>query len=227
MSAMTSKSVRVIRDRAKRGVIDLGQRIGRLQTPMTNLLGTLRAYDALPDRMTALELFGMHGLWHTRDYARYCASLEVYEIEPVFAKFAARTLPRTEVVPTDSIRAVKTRTLRRPSYNFIVADNPLAPYGDGYIEHFDLLPDLFDYVKDEGVVIVNLLSEQVPLSEEHARRREAFYGRTHPAIDEAVGAYRSQAESLGVHLPGYVFTYRNAAMGYLTLLCRRDPKRTT
>jgi hypothetical protein len=221
MSSTTSKTARVMRDRAKRSVIDLGQRVGRLQTPMTNLLGTLRAYDALPDRMTALELFGMHGLWHTRDYARHCASLEVYEIEPVFARYAARTLPNTEVVPTDSIRAVKTRALKRSSYNFIVADNPLKPFGDAYVEHFDLLPDLFDYVDDEGVVIVNLLSEQVPLSDEHARRRQAFYGHLHPAIDDAVVTYRDQAESVGVHLTGAVFTYRNAAMGYLTLICRR------
>ena len=64
---MKAQSRQLAQDSVKRRIIDMAQGAGRLQTPMTQLLGTLDTYDVLPPAVDALELFGMHGaLTHTR-----------------------------------------------------------------------------------------------------------------------------------------------------------------
>jgi hypothetical protein len=218
---MNPATRQIARDSIKRRIIDVAQRAGRLQTPMTQLLGTLETYDVPPLRLDALELFGMHGLWHTRDYVNRCSSLEFYEIDPAYAAYAARTLPNTDVIVADSIQAVKTGTLRRDRYNFVVSDNPFrAPYGAGYAEHFDLFPALLDHL-DDGVLILVFVPSRSEFSEEHARFREQFYGKADPSIDEAAAVYRQHLADAGLSCPKYLYTYRNPNLGYLTFICRR------
>lgn len=48
----------------------LGKHVGKLQTPMQQVLLQLQIKELLPSRVDALEMFGMHGLWHTMDYVR-------------------------------------------------------------------------------------------------------------------------------------------------------------
>jgi hypothetical protein len=218
---MITETRQIMADRVKRAMVDVGQRVGRLQTPMTQLMGALRSNDMLPERLVALELFGMHGLWHTRDYVRHCASLELYEINPTYAAYAARTLPNTEVVVSDSIAAVKADTLRKLKYNFIVADNPIrAPFGDGYAEHFDLFPEVLDKV-DSGVLIVNFIGPRADFADEQARRRRAFYGTVRPSVEEAVDVYRARARDAGLEIPRYTYTFRHMDIGYLAFRCER------
>jgi hypothetical protein len=218
---MITEARQIVADRVKRAVVEVAQRVGRLQTPMTQLMGALRADDMLPERLIALELFGMHGLWHTRDYVRHCASLELYEINPIYAAYAARTLPNTEVVVGDSIAAVKAGTLKKLKYNFIVADNPFrAPFGDGYAEHFDLFPEVLDKL-DSGVLIVNFIGRRGDFAEEHVRRRRAFYGTVRPSVEEAVGVYRARARDAGLEIPRYNYTFRDIDIGYLAFRCQR------
>ena len=217
-----SQHRQIIRDRAKRGIVDLAQRyVPRLQTPMTQLLGSLRARAMLPTEMTALELFGMHGLWHTRDYAPHCRSLEFYEIDPVFAAYAARGLPNAEVVVGDSIQAVRSGTLKRDKYTFIVLDNPSqSPYGNGYIEHFDLFPQILRYI-DDGVLVLNFLLGVHDFSDEQARRRKEVYGTVRPSVDGAAAVYERHFREAQLDVPTFTYTSRNAGNGYLAFVCQR------
>jgi hypothetical protein len=188
---------------------------------MTQLLGSLRAREMLPTEMTALELFGMHGLWHTRDYAPHCRSLEFYEIDPVFAAYAARGLPNAEVVVGDSIQAVRSGTLKRDKYTFIVLDNPSqSPYGDGYIEHFDLFPQILRYI-DDGVLVLNFLLGVHDFSDEQARRRKELYGTVRPSVDGAAAVYERHFREAQLDVPTFTYTSRNAGNGYLAFVCQR------
>jgi len=218
---MKTQRRQIARDAAKRGIIDVAQKAGRLQTPMTQLMGTLDAYGVLARDIHALELFGMHGLWHTRDYVKRCASLELYEIDSAYAAYAARTLSNTEVVVADSIETVKAGRLRRDKYDLIVSDNPYhAPYGKGYAEHFDLFPELLRCIGD-GVLVLAFYPFRGEFSDEHERRREAFYGKVDPSIDEAAAVYTEHLANAGLSCPKYLYTYRNPRLGYLTFVCRR------
>jgi hypothetical protein len=218
---MKVQTRQIAQDTVKRRIIDVAQRAGRLQTPMTQLLGTLDTYELLPPTIDALELFGMHGLWHTRDYVSRCSSLEFYEIDPTYAAYAARTLPNTEVIVADSIQTVKARRLGRDMYDLVVSDNPSrSPYGNGYAEHFDLFPELLSHI-DDGVLVLSVLPPGSEVSDEHARRRAEFYGKADPSIDEAAAVYREHLANAGLSCPEYLYTYRNPRLGYLTLICRR------
>jgi hypothetical protein len=217
---MQTEVRRLVADRAKRTVVDAAQRVGRLQTPMTQLLRTLHTYDELPRQLVALELFGMHGLWHTRDYVGRCTALDLYEINRTYAEYAARTLPRSRVLNADSIHAVNTGTLPRSRYNFIVCDNPVrGPFGPGYVEHFDLFPELLRSVDDGGILVLNFIHPEVDFRAEHARGRAQFYGKADPSVDEAAEVYRRYAHDAGLRIRRDLYTFRNATMGYLTLIC--------
>jgi hypothetical protein len=218
---MKTETRQIARDVVKRRFIDVAQRVGRLQTPMTQLVDTLRAYDALPSQVRALELFGMHGMWHTRDYVNLCASVEVYELNATYAAYAARTLPNSDVVIADSVKAVQRGTLKRAKYDFVVADNPIsAPFGDGYAEHFDLFPHVLERI-DSGALVLNFIPSGAEFTDEHARRREAFYGKVRPSVDEAAAVYKKRASEAGLRISKYFYTPRNRTLGYLTLICER------
>ena len=218
---MKPQTRQLAKDTVKRRIIDLAQWAGRLQTPMTQLMGTLETYEALPPAIDALELFGMHGLWHTRDYVERCSSLEFYEVDPTYAAFAARTLPSTDVIVADSIEAVHARRLRKETYDLVVSDNPSrSPFGKGYVEHFDLFPELLHYI-DDGVLVLSILPPGTEVAAEHASRRRDFYGTADPSVDEASSAYLEHLAAAGLCCPKHWYTYRNAHLGYLTFVCRR------
>ena len=213
--------MQVIRDRIKRKVIDKMQTADRLQTPMTNLLGMLGAYKLLPAKLTALELFGMHGLWHTRDYVKRCEYLEFYEVNPYYAAFASRTLPNTNVVVADSIDAVKGGKLKKEKYNFIVIDNPYTGvYGNGYTEHFDLFPAVLNYI-DNGILILNFIPVDPGFKSEQALRREKFYGKAEPTIDEAVAVYMKHFAAAQLQCTRHFYTFRSKGLGYLTFILKK------
>lgn len=73
--------INLAKDYAKRKVLELFQKSDRCKSPFQVILLILRHYDILPSPMIALEVFGMHGLWATKDYAHYCDYLELWEID--------------------------------------------------------------------------------------------------------------------------------------------------
>ena len=117
---------------------------------------------------------------------------------------------------TDFIQA-----LEKSSPDLILSDNPSrSPFGRGYVEHFDLFPDLLRYI-DDGVLVLSVLPPGTAVAPEHARRRQEFYGTVDPSVDEAAAVYLEHLAAAGLHSPKYHYTYRNAGLGYLAFVCRR------
>jgi hypothetical protein len=214
------KQTQIAKDLLKRKCIDFVRKDGRLQTTMQVQVNTLRCYSYLPQRIIAVEIFGMHGLWITKDYAHICTYLELWEIDRVYAAAAKKYIKNAVVMNGDSIRAVLNKKLMRDSYNFIVSDNPMgAPYGDNYYEHFNLFPTIIDYVDDGGGVIqLNFVHNPISLSYKHMDRRASFYGKANPSIAEASDIYRHLVVNVGRILKDVLFVPRNDRIGFLSLI---------
>ncbi|MEW6668913.1 MAG: hypothetical protein AB1512_27200 [Thermodesulfobacteriota bacterium] len=211
----------VYKDWLKRRYLDWIGKGHRLQTPMAMQMSVFHAYGYLPQPIIALELFGMHGLWHTVDYAPACSYLELYEINSVYAKFAKRFIPDAVVIEADSIDAVLNRKLRREKYNFILSDNPMAaPYGHDYFEHFSLFPQIGGYVENGGILLLNFIYNPAGLSREHMEKRESFYGTPSPSINEAVDVYGGFLAEKGRTIVDSLCLPRNDRMAYLALILK-------
>lgn len=213
----------IYREFLKRKYIEIVKRGNRLMTPMEMIISTLRACGHLPENIIALDLFGMYGLWVTRDYADICSYLEMYEIDPVYASYAKRFVKKATVVNGDSIEAVNSRHLLRGKYNFIVVDNPFrSPFGKNYCEHFELFPMIGNYI-DSGILELSFVYniEGACLSKEQLERREKFYGKANPSKNEALDVYR---KLVGEHkdIIDYVFLPRDGFVSFLCLVLRAN-----
>ncbi|MGZ4268294.1 MAG: hypothetical protein ACXVFT_12540 [Solirubrobacteraceae bacterium] len=217
---MKPQTRQLAQDTIKSRIIDVAQGAGGLQTPMTQLLGTLDTYGCAPaDGRRARAVRHARAVAHPR-LRRALLVPGVLRDRSAYAAYAARTLPNTEVIVADSIEAVKTGALRGDKYDLILSDNPSrSPFGKGYVEHFDLFPDLLRYI-DDGVLVLSVLPPGTELAPEHARRRQEFYGKVDPSVDEAAAVYLEHLAAAGLHTPRYHYTYRNAGLGYLAFVCR-------
>lgn len=119
---------------------------------MQSVLLQLKLKKILPDKINALEMFGMHGLWHTRDYVNHVGHLDIFEIDPEYHRLSKKALAGYPVsfYCDDSIKYISATDKK---YNFIVADIPFG--GDFYKE--DGLPRFFSdmiRVADQGSVLI-------------------------------------------------------------------------
>jgi hypothetical protein len=204
------------KERVKRYFIDYSRKIGRLKTPMDIVLLWLKTGKYLPEKLVAVEPFGMHGLWHTRDYASLCSYNEIFEIEQDYYNFLKKSYPEFSCRMEDSIVAFKNKKLNRDKYNFIVIDNPYGGiYGDNYCEHFDLFYPALDYLDDKSVLILNIVLES-EFTPDLKKRREEFYGKAVMQPKEALDFYRAEIESkTNKAVVDAVFIPRNEIIGYL------------
>jgi len=132
----------------------------RTFTALQLILKTLRANKMLPERLVALELFGFIGTTGTMDYANLCDYLEMWEIDPYYAKHAEKNVPNAVVVCGDSINAIKTGKVLRKEYNFIVIDaNSHSAFGDGNYESFGVFHHALNYIAKEAVILVAIFSD--------------------------------------------------------------------
>jgi hypothetical protein len=220
--AMSVKS-KIRKERVKRAFVDVGRKVGRLKTPMDIVLLWLKANEYLPQRLIAVEPFGMHGLWHVRDYARLCEYNEIFEIEPDYFNFLVKSYPTFSCRNEDSIKAFQERRLQREKYNFIVIDNPYGEiYGDNYCEHFDLFDAALDYL-DAGAVLILNFALGSEFDADVKRRREAFYGTAVMPPREALEFYRRRIEAgTSKAVRDMVFVPRNEALGYMVFAIAND-----
>ncbi|MDR4506268.1 MAG: hypothetical protein MRK01_15960 [Candidatus Scalindua sp.] len=227
----------LLKDVIKRKSIDIARRSERLMTPMDMAILTLQAYNHFPSTLIALEVFGMHGLWLTSDYAHLCNYLELWEVNPKYAKYAGKFLPNANVKVGDSINAIKTSQLLRNDYNFIVIDNPISGfYGSKkYCEHFDIFPSLIDSVAGKAVIIMNLVIDMegvikrypVPLNDWLVRRKEFYSLRNDNdvkklEINNAINIYRDKFIGWKVTVEETFFIPRNKIVGFLVLVINKD-----
>lgn len=126
-------------------------------TPMQLMLKTLTANQMLPKRLVALELFGFIGTSVTMDYEYLADYIEMWEIDPYYAKQAAKNIPKAKVVCGDSIKSIKDGGLFRNDYNFIVIDpNVFMSNYDSY-ESIAVFNHALKYMAEEAVIFVGFV----------------------------------------------------------------------
>src|SRR5688500_10322437 len=101
-----------------------------IKTPIDDIILLLKTSGYLQEKINALELFGMYGLYVTKHYAHLCEYVELWELEPTFAKFARKFSDKNvHVIEGDSVNAVRDQQIKG-KFNFLMIDNPLvSPYG--------------------------------------------------------------------------------------------------
>ena len=211
-------------------------------TPMQWVMRQLEKRNLDLRSMDALEVFGRDGHWHTQYYAPLIRSLEVWEIQDKYREVLHKNFPAAKVKITDSFQEIK-QTLSK--YDLVVVDNSMGIFVDDpyhgstpttYCEHFDLFPAIFRVLKDEAVIIVNvipatneaamgkypLLFDSVQLS-----RRAKFYQTDHPdniSLDDMREAYRRIMAENGFKLDWSVSRNRGGAgvVYYLAMKSRHN-----
>lgn len=230
--------VDIAKDVVKRKLVDLGRwSTVRLRTAMDMTILTLEAFNLLPQSLIALEVFGMCGLWVTTEYAPRCDYVELWELNPKYATFARKFVPKANVIIGDSIKAVNEGNLLRNDYNFIVIDNPISgPFNSGnYCEHFDLFPALLHRVSKKTVFVMNAIINMEEIAvryptlsfDEWTLRRKDFYGIQNDAevrkinVDNLMKIYRKKFENWGVNIENLFYIPRNSYLGFIVIVMYR------
>jgi len=158
--------------------------------------------------LDALEVFGYDGSFHTQDYVQKVNSLEVWEIDETCFDALRKNLPSAEVKVVDSFIEIN-RT--RKSFDLIVIDNPTSTFGK-HCEHFSLFPDVFRVLKQDGILIVNVIpfiDPQVKIkmpylfNDMQLKMREDFYKTSNPeniSFDFMLDVYRRLAQHVGFEM---------------------------
>ncbi len=130
----------------------------KIQTPMHQVLLQLNAKGLFPQgKITALEMFGYHGLWHTMDYIEFVDCLDIFEIDSEFSQLSKKNLKKYNVrfYCKDSIAYIKSTDCK---YNLVVADipNDTVFYDDKGVPLF--WKDIIRVADDNAVIITNILN---------------------------------------------------------------------
>lgn len=126
----------------------------KTKTSMQSVLLQLQVKNLFPEKINAIEMFGMHGLWHTMDYINYVSNLDIFEINKDYHELSKNALKSHPVqfYNVDSIKYIKETSNK---YNFIVAD---IPYGGDFYDD-NGLPFFFEYFikisNDNSIIIFN------------------------------------------------------------------------
>lgn len=143
-----------IKDYAKTGIYGgLRRCCPKLQTPMDQVVLQLKLRGLLPKECHALEMFGMHGLWHTMDYIKDIKSLDFFELDSKYCKLAKHNLGRynVKIFNQDSIAFVKNS---HNKYNFIICD---IPYCTSFYDPNGMFwNDLINVSEEEAIIITNI-----------------------------------------------------------------------
>jgi hypothetical protein len=197
-------------------------------SPTQQLFRELKRRGMPTREMDAVEVFAGTGFRHTIDYLGLVKHVEAWELEPSRESALRRNLPGATILITDSFEEVR-RTPRR--FGIVMVDNTLTTFGNGYVEHFDLFPELFRIVTDSSVLVLNVCPV-VPDDERHdaprMARRASFYGTDRPLevpIPRMVEAYSALMTQSGLTLE-WQFAIRRAyrrGIHYLALGMTRSP----
>ncbi len=156
---MSQQSKTYNKDRLKLGIYNRISGIDKkLKTGMQSIIMQLQVKKLIPENIQAIELFGMHGLWHTKDYIGLVKHLDIFEIDPKYQAYSKKALKNYPVdfFQEDSIAFVKATDKK---YNWIVSDSPYSGpfYGkDGLPLFFD---DMIRCASEKAVIIMNIHSE--------------------------------------------------------------------
>ena len=127
---------------------------------MQNIFLLLTLKKLLPEKIVAIELFGMHGLWHTKDYAGKVHRLDLFELDPHYHRLSKKVFKKLPVnyFNEDSIKYI---SVTENKYNLAVADIPAG----GNFYTCDGMPvfwnDLVRILLPGSVLIFNVHSDKL------------------------------------------------------------------
>lgn len=129
--------------------------------------------------MDALEVFGGNGKSVDRYFIDKVKRLDVWEIDQNREIELKNNLPKANIKIVDSFDEIKKT---KNKYDIILMDNPMAMFGS-HCEHFDMFIHIFNILKDEGIIILDLIPklEDMPIEFEyltgdmHLLCRKLFY----------------------------------------------------
>ncbi|MBN8702787.1 MAG: hypothetical protein J0M08_06965 [Bacteroidetes bacterium] len=129
----------------------------RAFTALQLIIKTLQSNKYLPEKIIALEVFGFIGTSTSLDYAELTDYLELWEIDPYYAKQAQKINPNAKVICGDSVEAIANGKLLRDDYNFLVIDSNISSaLNDGSYESFGVFENSLKYLAKKSVVIVTI-----------------------------------------------------------------------
>lgn len=130
----------------------------RLKSGMQSAILQLELKKLLPEKINAIEVFGMHGLWHTKDYIHLVDSLDIFEINKRYHELSKKNLKKFNVkyFHQDSIKFIAETSNK---YNLVVAD---IPFGGSFYSENGLplfIDDLIKITSGKSVLIFNIHSK--------------------------------------------------------------------
>ena len=130
---------------------------------MEQVIQYLRYSRLLPSKgCSALEMFGMFGLWHTKDYVKAVEHIDFFEIDKKIMKYAKKSFRKENVDfhCADSIQYIKNTNKK---YDLVIADEPDCL--DLYEKETGLpifLKYMFRVSKENGILIFNIRTGCLP-----------------------------------------------------------------
>jgi hypothetical protein len=193
-------------------------------TPTHHLLREIDRRGIQLETISALEVFGGDGSFHTQIYFPLIASLEVWEVNPDLEHALRRNLPGAKIKITDSFQEVQ-RSIQK--WDMVMVDNPMATFMT-YCEHFDLFPTICRLLSESALLVVNVIpflntSDRVRypyvFNPTHLARRRVFYQNDHPeniTIQEMIPIYQRLLQSQGQSLE-WAFSVKRTFVYYLAM----------
>jgi hypothetical protein len=130
---------------------------------------------------TGLEVFGYNGEYHTMNYQSFVKELHVWEWAADCEEALKQNLPKAKIKIIDSFKEIKETAVK---FDLVVVDNHQGIFGDDYCEHFEMLPNVFGVLKDEAIIIFNILPNINELQKMykgsyslHKAKRNSWYGK--------------------------------------------------
>lgn len=112
----------------------------------------------LPEHSKAIELFAGDGSKSTAQWAHLPESLVGVDVDvELLTSFVKRYSGKAFGIPCDTIKGLHGETelsIWKEKYDLISCDNPDGVYGEGYVEHFDIVKDMLKLAAPKAFLIL-------------------------------------------------------------------------
>ena len=189
-------------------------------TPLKRILAELKLRGTNLKNLECLSLFGGSGMNTEVDIYKKVKSLDIWEFDHSHENNLKKNFPKAQIRICDTFNELK---YCKRKYSLIISDN-FASIEGGCCEHFDCFPYIFRVVKDDCILLLNVILE-IPENHqwyngindyvffpEHLARRKAFYKTNNPtklSKGDAIKAYEFYINESGFELEYYFFEKRH------------------
>jgi hypothetical protein len=177
---------------------------------------------------TGLEVFGYTGAYHTMNYSGLVKKLHVWEISPECETQLKTNLPDASIKITDSYSEIERTPLK---FDLAVIDNHQGCFGEEYCEHFEMLPKVFPVLKQEAVIVFNIIPDFKNLErayqgehEKHRAKRKSWYRVSDSdklSPEFLLAFYKDVCKQHHYETKFSFIVYRNSIVSYMVMALRK------